>query len=92
MQLQQWESMHEKYNNKPKYKQKWKNLNYWKSYQYPGQHWWEVNLYPFRGKLLATQTLSIKGREERVERDRSDVIICIYTQEENLPLPQYKRK
>ena len=42
------------------------------------------------GQALATQTLSIKGREEGVEEDRSDVIICVFTRdngEESLPLP-----
>ena len=31
------------------------------------------------GQALAAQTLSIKGREERVERDGSDVLICAFT-------------
>ena len=40
------------------------------------------------GQALAAQTLSIKGREERVEGDGSDVLICAFTRdhdEENLP-------
>ena len=43
------------------------------------------------GQALAAQTLSIKGREERVEGDGSDVIICVFTRdhdEESLPLPR----
>ena len=39
---------------------------------------WEVNWYPFRGKLWLHR-LSIKGREERVKGDGSDVIICVFT-------------
>ena len=42
------------------------------------------------GQALATQTLSFKGWEERVEGDGSDVIICVFTRdhgEESLPLP-----
>ena len=45
------------------------------------------------GQALATQTLSIKGREEGVEGDGSDVIICVFTRdhgEESLPLPRDK--
>ena len=41
------------------------------------------------GQALATQTLSIKGREEKVG-DGSDVLICAFTPdhgEESLPLP-----
>ena len=41
------------------------------------------------GQALAAQTLSIKGREERVG-DGSDVLICAFTPdhgEESLPLP-----
>ena len=43
------------------------------------------------GQALATQTLSFKGRAERVEGDGSDVIICAFTRdhnEEGLPLPR----
>ena len=42
------------------------------------------------GQALAAQTLSIKGREERVG-DGSDVLICAFTRdhdEESLPLPR----
>ena len=42
-------------------------------------------------QALAAQTLSIKGREERVKGDGSDVIICAFTRdldEESLPLPR----
>ena len=42
------------------------------------------------GQALATQTLSIKGREERVKGDGCDVLICAFTldhSEESLPLP-----
>ena len=51
---------------------------------------WEVNWYPFRGKLWLHR-LSIKGREEGVEGDGSDVIICVFTRdhgEESLLLPR----
>ena len=49
-----------------------------------------MNWYPFPGQALAAQTLSIKGREERVEGDGRDVLICAFTPdhiEESLPLP-----
>ena len=39
---------------------------------------------------MATQTLSIKGREERVKGNGSDVLVCAFTPdhgEESLPLP-----
>ena len=42
------------------------------------------------GQALAAQTLSIKGREERVEGDGSEVLICAFNPdhvEESLPLP-----
>ena len=42
------------------------------------------------GQALAAQTLSIKGREDRVE-EGSDVLICAFTRdhdEESLPLPR----
>ena len=51
---------------------------------------WEVNWYPFWGKLWLYRR-SIKGREERVKGDGSDVIICAFTRdrvEESLPLPR----
>ena len=47
------------------------------------------------GQALATQTLSIKGREERVKGDESDVIICAFSRdriEESLPLPREEEK
>ena len=43
------------------------------------------------GKALAAQTLSLKGREERVEGDGSDVLICAFTRDplrSCLPLPR----
>ena len=40
---------------------------------------WEVNWYPFQVQALAAQTLSIKGREK--VGDRSDVLICAFTQD-----------
>ena len=47
------------------------------------------------GQALAAQTLSIKGREERIEGDGSDVLICAFTPdhgEESLPLPGVRRR
>ena len=69
-----------------------KNLNSRKRYQYPGQHSQSLRgeLVSLPGQALATQTPSIKGREERVEGDGSDVLVCAFTPdhcEESLPLP-----
>ena len=42
---------------------------------------WEVLWYPFRGKFLlhSAQTPSIKNKEERLEGDGNDVLICPFT-------------
>ena len=64
-----------------------------KIYQYPGQHSQSVRseLVSLSGQALATRTLSCKEREERVEEDGSDVIICVFTRdhsEKSLLLPR----
>ena len=59
------------------------DINTLVSTQYPGQHSQSLRseLVSLPGQALATQTLSIKGREERVKGDGSDVIICVFTRD-----------
>ena len=67
---------------KPKYyKQKWKTLTYGSNIKtlVNTRRAWEVKLVSLPGQGLAAQTLSIKGREERVKEMGSDVIICAFT-------------
>ena len=85
---------------KPKYyKQKWKTLtngsdiNTLVSTQYPGQHSQSLRseLVSLPGQALAAQTLSIKGREERVKEMgvmSSSVHLPGDHVEESLPLPR----
>ena len=78
---------------KPKYyKQKWKTLTNAKQYQNPGQHSQSLRseLVSLPGQALAAQTLSIKGREERVKEMgvmSSSVHSLGDHVEESLPLP-----